>query len=154
MSDRQDVFEYGIEPGEKTEVGWFNKAKAQSVDEPRRSDGVGLSSGGEHIYERMWLSASNRWIIQTWYFDDESNSTWSYIEDDNVIKNWFYKTGLDILEEKDDEPEDDESSEDVSSEETTPDPEEKPKRRRGRPKKDSDESQPKLPTSEEDVATE
>ena len=156
MSNRQYVFEYGVEPGEKTEVGWFNKDKAQSVDEPRRSDGVGLASGGEHIYERMWLSASNRWIVQIWYFGDEDTSTWSYIEDPDVINNWFYKTGLDVLEEKDEEPEedDDETPESTPDPEPTPEPEEKPKRKRGRPRKNESESQPKLPTSEEDVAEE
>lgn len=149
MANYQDVFEYGNEPGLKTKVGYFNTDKAQNIDEPRNIGNIGLCSGGEEVYHRMWLTASNKWVLQIWtVLGREENSSWRYVGMD-VVDNWFYKAKLPKIEEKEHESEDDESPSDL----------EPPKRKRGRPKKEVAESNneerlvpDKLPTSEDELA--
>ena len=138
MANHQDVFDsvFKIDKHVIEKVGYFNVDKAQSVDESRHSNGKGFCSGGVGTYQKMWLTASNKWVLQMWTdLGGEENSSWQYVEND-FAKNWFSRSKLPILEEKDPEPEDDEldsKSEPVPDPESEPKP--KPKRKRGRPRK-------------------
>ena len=136
MANHQDVFDsvFKIDKHVIEKVGYFNVDKAQSVDESRHSNGKGFCSGGVGTYQKMWLTASNKWVLQMWTdLGGEENSSWQYVGND-FAKNWFSRSKLPILEEKDPEPEDDELD---SKPEPIPEPEPKPKpkRKRGRPRK-------------------
>ena len=132
MAERQEVYEYPAGRDSAVSVGWFTKDKAQFSDEPRDSDGYGIITGSYEYFERVWLTASDKWVVQQWdKTTGEENSTWIFITKEES-EHWHYKAGLPILNPSDDEDEDEDET-------PTPDLETEPDkpRGRGRPKKDT-----------------
>ena len=131
MAERQEVYEYPSGRDSAVSVGWFTKDKAQFSDEPRDSDGYGVITGSYEYFERVWLTASDKWVVQQWdKTTGEENSTWIFLTKQEA-EHWHYKANLPILKEQDDDEDEDETP--TPDLETEPD---KP-RGRGRPKKDT-----------------
>ena len=136
MSERQEVYEYPAGRDSAVSVGWFTKDKAQFSDEPRDSDGYGIVTGSYEYFERVWLTASEKWVVQQWdKTTGEENSTWIFLTKEES-EHWHYKAGLPILKEQDN-PSDDEDEDGDETPTSDPEPEPDKPRQRGRPKKDT-----------------
>jgi len=65
-------------------LAWFDENKAIRIDEDTTFDGrnqISRATGGQWDHEALFLTASNRWVLNAWSNWQGSNDTYRFVSD-------------------------------------------------------------------------